>query len=87
MYEAGIKYILGLKIEKNKLKIEPCIPNDWKEYSMKYQYGNSIYHIHVQNQNGKETGVTRFLLDGQEIEEKEIQMNTNGGIYNIEVEM
>ena len=87
MYEAGIKYILGLKIEKNKLKIEPCIPNDWKEYSIKYQYGNSIYHIHVQNQNGKETGVTCFLLDGQEIEEKEIQMNTNGGIYNIEVEM
>ena len=87
MYETGIKYLLGLRIEKQKLKIQPCIPNDWKEYTIKYKYGNSIYHIHVNNPNGKEHGITHFKLDGNEIAEKEIVLNPNGGVYNIEVEM
>ena len=53
MYETGIKYLLGLRIEENKLKLEPCIPNDWKEYSIKYKFGSSIYNIIVKNPNGK----------------------------------
>ncbi len=85
MYEAGIKYLLGLKIEKNKLKIEPCIPNDWKEYSIQYRYGNSIYHINVKNPNGRNTGVERFILDGNEIEEKQVILNPNGEVHHIEV--
>ena len=30
MYEAGIKYLLGLHIENGYLSIQPCIPSDWK---------------------------------------------------------
>lgn len=55
MYEAGIKYILGLNIENGYLSIKPCIPSDWKEYSIKYKHGNSVYNIHVSNPNGKIT--------------------------------
>ena len=87
MYEAGIKYILGLRIEQCKLSIKPCIPSDWKEYSIKYKYGNSIYHIHVNNPNGKCNEVTTFKLDGKEVPEKQITLSPNGGIYNIEIEM
>lgn len=87
MYEAGIKYLLGLRIEKQKLKIQPCILSDWKEYTIKYKYENSIYHIRVSNPNGKEHGITQFRLDGKEIPEKEIMLNPNGGVYSIEVEM
>ena len=39
-YEAGIKYILGLRIEKQVLKIVPCIPSTWKEYSIRYRWKN-----------------------------------------------
>lgn len=88
MYEAGIQYLLGLKIQNRKLKIEPCIPNDWKEYTMKYKYGNSIYHIHINNPNGKTGGeVAHFKLNEQEIAEKEVSLNPDGGVYNIEVEL
>lgn len=55
MYEAGIKYLLGLHIENGYLSIQPCIPSDWKEYSIKYKHGNSVYNIHVSNPNGKIT--------------------------------
>jgi len=52
-YKAGIEYILGLKIRENILSIEPCIPKDWKEYFIRYKYGESIYNIKVTNPNGK----------------------------------
>ena len=87
MYEAGIKYLLGLRIENNVLHMEPCIPNDWKEYSIRYQYGNSRYHIRVNNPNGRMTGVSSFKVNGEEIAEKQILLNKDGGVYNIEVEM
>lgn len=87
MYEAGIKYLLGLKIENGELYINPCIPSDWKEYSIRYQYGNSIYNIRVINPNGKMQGISNFRIDGVENSEKKITLNKLGGVYNIEVEI
>ena len=84
MYEAGIRYILGLKIEGNILKIEPSIPNNWNEYKIKYRYGNSIYNIKV-IKNGNEN--KRVHLDGKEVENSEIILNGNGGVYAVEVEI
>ena len=86
-YEAGIRYILGLTIQRGNLTLEPSIPNDWKEYSIRYKYGNSIYNIKVTNPNGKNTGISKMSLNGQEIKEKQIHLNKSGGIYNIEAEM
>ena len=87
MYETGIKYILGLRIHQGKLFMEPCISSSWKEYSIKYQYKNTKYHIQVNNPNGKTTGVTSFKVNGEEVEEKQIKLEENGGIYKIEIEM
>ena len=53
MYEAGLHYILGLTINKGYLSINPCISADWKEYKIRYKYGNSIYNIKVENYNRK----------------------------------
>lgn len=74
MYEAGIRYILGIKIEKNILSIEPNIPADWNEYTVRYKYGNSVYNIKVINKNHKDNK-----------ERKEIMLNDDGRVYNIEV--
>ena len=86
-YEAGIEYILGLKIRKGILSIEPCIPSNWKEYLIRYKYGKSIYNIRISNPNGKNTGVEKFVVNGVEIKEKSIKLDNNGGIVDIEVVM
>ena len=85
MYEAGIRYILGFNLEKNILKIEPHIPESWKEYSIRYKYGNSIYNIKVVNKNLN--GGKKIRIDGREIEGDEIILQDNGGIYSVEVEI
>lgn len=87
MYKAGIEYILGLKISKETLSIKPVIPADWKEYSIRYEYKSSVYNIKVKNPNGKSTGVEKFIVNGEEIEEKKIKLIDNGKINEIEVIM
>ena len=84
-YNAGIENILGFKIEKGKIKINPCIPSDWKEYSIRYKYKNTIYNIKIKNSTGKNTGVLKIFLNGKET--KEINLANDGKIYDIEVLM
>lgn len=86
-YKAGLENILGLDIKNKVLRINPCIPKDWKEYSIRYRYKNSIYNIKVKNYNGKNTGVENFYLNGRKVPEKEIILNGDGGIYEVEIEM
>lgn len=85
-YKAGIEYILGMKIKEGVLRIEPCIPKDWEEYKIRYEYKTSVYNITVKNQSRSgENKVKEFYLDGQLIEEKQIKLIDNGRIYEIEV--
>ena len=86
-YKAGIEYILGLKIDRGYLRVEPCIPQDWKEYSIKYRYKSSIYNIKVKNINSKQTGINKFILNGNEVEEKKVKLLDDGSINNIEIIM
>lgn len=86
-YKAGVEYILGLKINNGNLKLEPCIPKDWKEYSIRYKFGESIYNIIVKNPNGKNTGIDKFIFNGNEISEKCIKLINDGNINEIEIIM
>lgn len=87
MIKAGIEYILGLKIENDFLRIEPCIASSWKEYSLRYKYGESIYNIKVKNPNSKNTGIDKFYLNGNEIQEKKIKLQNDGRVYEVEIIM
>ena len=85
--KAGIEYILGLRIKDNILSLEPCISSEWKEYSIKYRYGESLYNIKVKNPNKKNTGVEKFFVNGKKIEDKKIKLQDDGRVYDIEIEM
>ena len=84
LYEAGIKYILGFNKQGEKLIIDPHIPENWKEYNIKYKYGNSIYNIKIINNN---SNIKKYIINGKEQEKNEIVLNKNGGIFNIEIQI
>ncbi len=66
-YIAGIEFILGIKIKENVMYFNPCIPKDWKEFTCRYKYENSIYNIKVINLYGKNTGITKITINGEEV--------------------
>lgn len=86
-YKAGIEYILGLKIEKEIMKINPCIPKEWRTYSMRYKWKNTVYNILIENPNSKETGVSKIKINEKEQESNEIKLQENKGVININIIM
>ena len=52
---------------------------------MQYKYGTSTYNIKVKNPDSKNTGVEKFIVNGEEIKEKKILLQDNSKIYNIEI--
>jgi len=84
--KVGLEDILGLKVESGILKIEPCISSKWDGYSIKYRYKTSVYNINVKNPEGKCTGENqKFYFNGKEIQEKQIKLEDNNSINEIEV--
>jgi cyclic beta-1,2-glucan synthetase len=86
-YKVAIEYILGLKIKGGYLYLEPSIDKSWKEYEIRYKYKTTIYNIKVKNPNGKNTGIDRFFLNGNEIKEKRILLKDNEKVNTIEIFM
>jgi cyclic beta-1,2-glucan synthetase len=64
LYRAGIEWILGLQKEGNRLRIDPCIARDWREYSITYRFGGTVYEILVRNPAGVMRGVKQLDVDG-----------------------
>ncbi|QZY55792.1 GH36-type glycosyl hydrolase domain-containing protein [Crassaminicella profunda] len=85
MYRVGIEYILGLKKKDDILTINPCIPKEWKEYTIKYQYKNTHYKIFVKNFKRVNTNVDYITIDGKRREEKNIPLVDDGKDHYVEV--
>ena len=83
-YIAGIEYILGLKIQNKKLTLNPCIPKEWESYFIQYKYEESIYNIKVKNIN-KTNAVEKIIVNNVEIKEKQITLQDNKKINDIEI--
>jgi cyclic beta-1,2-glucan synthetase len=47
MYQLIIEWLLGIRLEKNKLKFAPCIPAEWPSFKVNYKFGESTYHITI----------------------------------------
>ncbi len=62
------QYILGIKPTFDGIEISPCIPSTLKEYSVKRTLRDAHFDITVENPNGKQSGVSRIVLDGTPIE-------------------
>ena len=62
------QYILGIKPTYGGIEIDPCIPSTLKEYTVHRELRDATFDITVKNPNGKQSGVSRIVLDGSPIE-------------------
>ncbi|MCE7987838.1 MAG: hypothetical protein DYG89_42275 [Caldilinea sp. CFX5] len=78
MYRLGIEAILGLQRVGAMLVINPCIPQAWPGYTIRYRYGQAVYEIQVENPAGIDCGVHRLTLDGEPIAGNAIPLVDDG---------
>jgi cyclic beta-1,2-glucan synthetase len=65
MYRLGLEAILGFRKIGDSLHIDPVIPPAWDGFEIRYQYGESVYHIQVHNPEHVARHIRQMLLDGQ----------------------
>jgi cellobiose phosphorylase len=63
MYQVLGGRLLGLRLEVDRLRFEPCLPGDWKSFKLHYRYRETFYHIAF-TRSGAGNGVISVVLDG-----------------------
>lgn len=78
LYVAGIESILGLKVRGDRFTLDPCIPADWKEFSMDFRLRNVCHHVTVVNPDGVEHGVREIQVEGRKLAENWVTPQDHG---------
>ena len=64
MYRLIVETLLGVHLDVDKLRLRPCIPDDWESYKIHYRYRETFYHITVKRTGKEPTRVIRMTADG-----------------------
>jgi cellobiose phosphorylase len=86
MYRLVLESLLGLRLNVDKLTIEPCVPADWKAFKIHYRYRETIYHIAVARLpvGNSQPVVT---VDGIKLENKIISLVDDHRDHRVEVQI
>jgi cellobiose phosphorylase len=63
-----VDWILGIRATSKGLLIDPCIPEDWKEYSVKRLSRGTTYNISIIRTLKSDKQSVKIKIDGKEIE-------------------
>jgi len=85
LYRVGMEYILGVRLKGDRLIMDPCIPKDWREYSISYRYLNTNYSITVKNPENVNRNVKQISVDGKVMEDKYILLVDDNKDHHVEV--
>ena len=86
-YYAVSQYILGIRPHYDGLIIDPCIPPEWKEYSVNRKFRGKKFEIIVRNPQGVSKGVKSVLLNGKPLNKNFIPADSKGDSHRVEVWM
>jgi cellobiose phosphorylase len=82
-YVAITQNILGIKPDYKGLRIDPCIPKDWKGYSVKRVFRGSTYHIRIKNPNSVSNGVASVTVNGESHDSPLLPISDNAQTYEV----
>ena len=86
MYRAGMEWILGIRLRRDHLIIDPCIPPTWPGFKAEFTRRGTLYRIVVENPGGVSRGVMRLELDGDRVDPKiGVPMLAENGTHDVRV--
>jgi N,N'-diacetylchitobiose phosphorylase len=75
-----------VRLSFDGLIVDPCIPGDWKEFSVKRRWRGATYAITVKNPMGVEKGVVSVTLNGDAVDGV-VRAQTGGTVNEVLVVM
>jgi cellobiose phosphorylase len=84
-YRIWLEEIFGFQRRGDKLTINPVIPKDWPGFRLRYRFGNTMYHIGVENPDHCSRGVAVVELDGVTVADKIVPLRDDGKPHGVRV--
>jgi cellobiose phosphorylase len=85
MYRAGIEFMLGFKLRGHEILIDPCIPEQWRSFKIRYRAKRSVYEFVIDNPQGVARGVLRVEFDGKELPGLTIPLVDDAAAHSVRV--
>jgi cyclic beta-1,2-glucan synthetase len=85
MYRLIVETLLGLRLEVDKLRLNPRLPRAWETFKIHYRHHETFYHITVKRAGGEVTAPVRVIVDGQEQPDATIQLVDDRREHAVEV--
>ncbi|GMU21218.1 MAG: hypothetical protein AMXMBFR13_13110 [Phycisphaerae bacterium] len=84
MYRLITESLLGVRLEVDRLRLEPLLPAQWTSLKIHYRYRETFYHIEIRHAGRT---VQRVTVDGVEQPGKDILMTNDRQEHEVVVEM
>jgi cellobiose phosphorylase len=81
------QYILGIKPGYDGLIIDPCLPREWKGYSVTRKFRGATYHIEVENTASVSKGIADIRVDGKQLETNTVPLFDDNAEHYVKVIM
>ncbi|HME27373.1 MAG TPA: glycosyl hydrolase family 65 protein [Acetobacteraceae bacterium] len=89
MQRAGVESILGLRMEGDILRLDPCIPKTWPRFEMTVRFRSGQYEILVENPDGVCSGIVAATVDGAAVGGRPLsfKMLDDGVTHHVQVRL
>ena len=84
-YRTATEFLLGVQPQVDGIHIAPCIPADWKEYSVKREIAGAIYNFKFTNPDAKTGPAVKITVNGKELDSNIIPYAAAGSKVNIDI--
>ncbi len=81
VYRLITEYMVGFKVDYEKIIIKPCLPAVWDKVSYRRKYNGSIYDITIYNNSYKKL----MKVDGETAEDNTVPKFTDNKTHKIEI--
>ncbi len=77
------QYILGIRPSSAGLVVNPCIPPEWKGFTVHRVFRGATYQIDVRNPDGVSKGLKQLAVNGQTVDGNTIPIQPQGSAASV----
>jgi cellobiose phosphorylase len=85
MYRLIVETLLGVRLEVDKLRLNPRLPRAWESLKLHYRHHDTFYHITVKRAAAEAAAPAGLIVDGQAQPDATIQLVDDRQEHTVEM--
>ncbi len=86
-WQLGLQGILGIRLKKGAIQIDPCIPKNWGQAKITFQSPRGILTVTIENPENVGKGIAWVTVDGKRSKAKTIHFPGHNKMRNVFVRL